>query len=97
MAVGQNQWHHFGVGAPPILVYFSGDWDVHWGYGLLTHGHVAVHPQRKSRRVGVSTNGSQFNKDTSGEVFETFGMTAKCSSNAHKIRPQGKVSFSKGL
>ena len=31
MAVGQNQWYHFGVGAPPILVYFSGDWDVHWG------------------------------------------------------------------
>ena len=40
MAVGQNQWYHFGVGAPPILVYFSGDWDVHWGYGLLTHGHM---------------------------------------------------------
>ena len=31
---------HFGVGAPPILVYFSGDWDVHWGYGILTHGHM---------------------------------------------------------
>ena len=31
MAVGQNQWFHFGVGAPPILVYVSGDWDVHWG------------------------------------------------------------------
>ena len=27
MAVGQNQWYHFGVGAPPILVYFS------WGLG----------------------------------------------------------------
>ena len=40
VAVGQHQWYHFGVGAPPILVYFSGDWDVHWGYGLLTHGHV---------------------------------------------------------
>ena len=25
LAVGQNQWYHFGVGAPPILVYFSGD------------------------------------------------------------------------
>ena len=25
--------YHFGVGAPPILVYFSGDWDVRWGYG----------------------------------------------------------------
>ena len=34
MAVAQNQWYHFGVGAPPILVYFSGDWDVHWGYDL---------------------------------------------------------------
>ena len=42
LAVGQNQWYHFGVGAPPILVYFRGDWDVHyWGYGLLTHGHLA--------------------------------------------------------
>ena len=35
----QNQWYHFGIGAPPVLVYFSGDWDVHWGYGILTHGH----------------------------------------------------------
>ena len=34
MALGQNQWYLFGVGAPPILVYFSGDWDVHWGYDL---------------------------------------------------------------
>ena len=41
MAVGQNQWYHFGVGAPPILViYFNGGWDVHWGYGILTQGHV---------------------------------------------------------
>ena len=23
-----------GIGAPPILVYFSGDWDVHWGTGF---------------------------------------------------------------
>ena len=36
MAVGQTSWYHFGV-----LVYFSGDWDVHWGYGLVTHGHMA--------------------------------------------------------
>ena len=35
MAVGQNRWYHFGVGAP-----FSGDWDVHWGYGIWTHGHT---------------------------------------------------------
>ena len=31
------------VGAPPILDYFSGDWDVHWGtIWILTHGHVCV-------------------------------------------------------
>ena len=40
MAVGQNQWYHVGVGAPPVLVYFSGHWDVHCGYGLLTHGQI---------------------------------------------------------
>ena len=40
VVVRQNQWYHFGVGAPPILVYFSGDSDVHWGYGILTHGHL---------------------------------------------------------
>ena len=28
VAVGQSQWYHFGVGAPPIVVYFSGDWDL---------------------------------------------------------------------
>ena len=22
--MGQNEWYHFGVDAPPILVYFSG-------------------------------------------------------------------------
>ena len=42
MAVGQHQYYHFGVGAPPSLVYFSGDWDVHWGYGILTHGHMSL-------------------------------------------------------
>ena len=36
----QNQWYHFGIGAPPILVYFSGDWAVLWGYGVLAHGHM---------------------------------------------------------
>ena len=31
---------YFKIGAPPILVYFSVDWDVHWGYGVLTHSHL---------------------------------------------------------
>ena len=33
LAVGQQQRYHFGVGAPPILLYFSADWDDH-GYDL---------------------------------------------------------------
>ena len=40
---------HFGVGAPPVLVYFSGDWDVHWGYGIFTHGHVKTQVQMPER------------------------------------------------
>ena len=42
MAVGQNQWCHFGVGefTTHFRTYFSVDWDVHWGYGILTHGHI---------------------------------------------------------
>ena len=34
MAMAQDQWYNFGIGAPPILVYFSGDWDVHWVRGF---------------------------------------------------------------
>ena len=45
VAVVQTQWYHCGVGAPPMVVFFSGDWDVHWGYGLLTHGHVCYEKQ----------------------------------------------------
>ena len=38
LAVGQNQWD---PGAPPIVEpSFTRDWDVYWGYGILTHGHV---------------------------------------------------------
>ena len=55
MAVGHNQWYHFGVGAPHVLVYFSGDWDVHWGLtGLLTHGQMFVWFS-KGGSLGLST------------------------------------------
>ena len=43
VAMVQNQWHHVGIGVPPSLIYFSGDWDAHWGYGVLTDGHVSGH------------------------------------------------------
>ena len=43
LAMVQNQCYYFGIGAPPILAYFCGDWDVHWGYEVLTHGHLSYH------------------------------------------------------
>ena len=44
MAVGQNQWQHFGVGefTTHVRTYFSGDWDVHWGYGILPLGQMRL-------------------------------------------------------
>ena len=49
---------HFGVGAPPIFrLYFSGDWDVHWGYGLdFDPWPMANTPHKQRPRVapGVS-------------------------------------------
>ena len=44
MLLGQNRFGTiFGQHHPLIfLVNFSGDWDVHWGYGLLTHGHMLL-------------------------------------------------------
>ena len=39
---GSKPMVQFGVGAPPILVYFSGYWNVHWGHGILTHGHLSL-------------------------------------------------------
>ena len=46
---------HFGVGAPPIFVYLSGDWDVHWGYGILTHGHISWLPWVITWEIGGSS------------------------------------------
>ena len=64
MAVSQSQWYHFGVGAPPILVYFGGGWDVHWGHGILTHGHM----------------GPWFVVGISGSPSACFGAGSQCAA-----------------
>ena len=52
MAMVQSQWYHFGIGAPPILVYFSGDWDVHWGYGVDPWPYGSAQPTERFPGVG---------------------------------------------
>ena len=39
------------LGALPILVYSSGDWDLHWGCEVLTHGCM-------TRGVGARPGGA---------------------------------------
>ena len=71
MAVGQNQWYHFwGRCTTHFRTYFSGDWDVHWGYDLAfekpmakavlrcTHGLVAT----RARTSPVSGRGIQIGR-----------------------------------
>ena len=43
---------YFGVGAPPVLVYFSGDWDVHWGLADLDFDPWPCVSFPGQRRVG---------------------------------------------
>ena len=62
MAVDQNQWYHFGVGAPPILLYFSGDWDVHWQYDLDFEKPMAIWESRplETKQNPVGETGKDF-------------------------------------
>ena len=72
LAVGQNQWYHFGVGAPCILVHLSGDWDVHWGYGILTHGHLLTHTQNRCA-PSSSAHSAHFRAHTS--LLDPFAVS----------------------
>ena len=43
----------FGVGEfiTHFRIYFRGDWDVHWGYELLTHAHLGVVQNFRARGI----------------------------------------------
>ena len=36
----RKTWLWVGEFTTHFRTYFSGDWDVHWGYGILSHGHM---------------------------------------------------------
>ena len=45
----------------PSLVYFSWDLDVHWRYGVLTHGHMSKDKNKTTFRViSCRRGGPQF-------------------------------------
>ena len=49
MAVGQNQWYHLGVGAPPILE------PILVGIGMFTGGTIWILPFGQNTYVGIAT------------------------------------------
>ena len=58
-AVGQNQRYHFGVGASPILVYFSGAVEMFAGgtIWIFTHGHSEGNEKDPTQWFLPSTGG----------------------------------------
>ena len=71
-----------GVGAPPIFVYFSGDWDVHWGYGLLTHDQMfganhSFHYPSLHIRAQVRSTSDLLSSLSAGEPEGRFGVKAE--------------------
>ena len=71
-----------GTGRCTTQFYFSGDWDIHWGYGLLTHGHVAIlvpwlHHMAKQLEAtpGDATKPHQANPQLRGAAVEEVKAT----------------------
>ena len=54
-----------------IRTDFSGDWDVHWEYGILTHNHVST--TKKMNFTIVSYFVSAFDRFESSNAAEAFG------------------------
>ena len=76
-------WYHFGVCAPPILVYVSGDWDVHWGYGLLTHGHLytPTHPDGLRSLPHIAL---KYKQRAAADLYSWF---AECMHVSYNVDP----------
>ena len=77
---------HFGVGAPLILVYVSGDWDVHWGYDLafdVDQPKVCEDPELPQARTSIDQAKDQQNRITGrlseGEMSNPGLMRGGCA------------------
>ena len=73
LAVGQHEYH-FGVGefTTHFRTYFSGDWDVHWGYGLLIHSQF----ERPGFRMNPAWGFGGFRGRNRGRYCERFARFA---------------------
>ena len=98
--MGQNQWYKFGVDAPPILVLFSGHWDVHWGYDLdfdpQPYYTVLSVPSLVAPCLGlIFSSFSPKGKPERHPLFEA--VKAKTKETMLCAKPKGKTTSFAGL
>ena len=102
MAVGQNQWYHFGIGAPPILEPILVKIGMFTG-GIPTHGHVAFlanHALAHGEGKGVVAHGRRLTglqpKKKSG-LFSAQRLPIDLGpSNKQVLRPPNTSGVSNG-
>ena len=102
MAVGQNQWYHFGIGAPTILVYFSWGWDVHWDPWPCAICHICVQgPCEESQSIswqGIALRLPGANccltARPSEALFEFTQMCERCSAGHSEAGRNMGLNFS---
>ena len=52
-----------------MFVYFGGDWDVHWGYGILTHGQLTTaHTMTPGTAFGCAQHAAGYSAGCGQEV-----------------------------
>ena len=90
MPVGQIQWYHFGVGAPPILepILVGIESDVHWGLtGLLTHGQM-IESWRVGLKPGIQHPDQHIGRVLSSRVESCpvgMGCAPKCLEKKNRV------------
>ena len=69
--------------------YFWGDWDVHWGYGILTRGHVGKEPPpfKKTLSSHPAGAGRWAMVGTSRPALSNAWTTDLCTHKSSRIHP----------
>ena len=80
---------HFRVGVPPILLYFSGDWDVHCRYDL------DFDPWPHERWSKTTTSSPDMDKNAASVKLETRTRHQNVTRQTGKLLPKSSDSEGK--
>ena len=93
---GSRERQRRGCGSKPMVQFwgrctthfclFSGDWDVYWGYGILTHGHMVVEHEVGSLSVISESDAlPQYQTGDWLEIGSTFGDVTAFPVNSPSV------------